>query len=112
MSGVALPVQLRVYSPINDRVLEDNTVIFAISRAHIPVHETISLDVSHMYPIPGDPSVPDTYDAHLPDCSVPFIIGLGTVPACAEVLSDNTLKAFNVVSSKFVRDGLKTSTIQ
>ena len=65
-----------------------------------------------MYPIPGDPSVPDMYDAHLPDCLVPFIIGLGTILARAEVLSDNTSKAFNVVSSEFVRDGLKTSTIQ
>ena len=111
-SGVALPVQLRVYSPTNDRVLEDNTVVFAVARAHMPAHETILLDVSHMYAIPGDPSSPDVYDAHLPDCSVPFIIGLGTVPVRAELLSDNTSKAFNVVSSEFVRDSLKTSTIQ
>jgi len=110
--GASLPAQLRIYSPVNDRVLEDNTVVFAVSRAHMPAHETILLDVSHMYPIPGDPSAPEAYDAHLPDCCVPFIIGLGTVPARAELLSDNASKAFNVVSSEFVRDSLKTSIIQ
>lgn len=111
-AATSLPAQLQVYSPMNDRVLEDNTVVFAVSRAHILAHETILLDTSHMYPIPGDPSAPDTYNAHLPDCCVPFIIGLGTVPSRAELLSDNTSKAFNVVSSEFVRDSLKTSTIQ
>ena len=111
-SGVVLPAELRIYSPFNDTVLQDHTVVFTISRAYFPSHGTILLDASHLFPFPGDPSEEDAYDRNLPDCRIPFVIGLGSVPFRHEMLSDGVSKAFNVVCSEFVRDGSKTSTVQ
>lgn len=111
-SGVVLPAELCIYSPFNDTVLQDQTVVFAVAWAHFPSHGTILLDASHLFPFPGDPSEEDTYDHNLPDCRVPFVIGLGSVPFHHEMLSDGVSKAFNVVCSDFVQDGSKTSTVQ
>ncbi|KAF8834996.1 hypothetical protein BDN67DRAFT_913797 [Paxillus ammoniavirescens] len=110
-SGVALPAELRVYSPFNDTMLEDNTVAFVVAKAHFPRNESVLLEASHVVPLPGDPSS-DEYDNNLPNSPYPFIIGLSSVPSRFETLSDRVSKAFNVVSSEFVHDGLKTSSVQ
>ncbi|KIJ12187.1 hypothetical protein PAXINDRAFT_14959 [Paxillus involutus ATCC 200175] len=110
-SGVALPAELRVYSPFNDTVLEDNTVAFVVAKVHFPKNESVLLEVSHVIPLPGDPSS-DDYDNNLPNCPYPFIIGIGSVPSRYETLSDGVSKAFNVVSSEFIRDSLRTSMVR
>lgn len=113
-SGVSLPAKLQVYSPFNDIILEDNTVVFAIFRAYfLPTqNSTILLDALHFCALPGDPKDDDYEASHLPDCPIPFVIGVGSVPFRHEMLSDKVSKAFSVVCSEFIRDGMKTSTVQ
>jgi len=80
-SGASLPAKLRVYSPFNDTILKDNTVVFAISCAYFPpTQNTILLDALHVSALPGDPKDNDYEAFHLPDCPIPFVIGVGSVP--------------------------------
>lgn len=109
-SGITLPAEMRIYSPINDVAVEDDTVVFAHCRAYLLYNE-ILLDASHIFPFPGDPSSRE-YDENLPNCHAPYVTGVGHVPFHHEVLSENGSKAFNVICSEYVRDGTKTSTIQ
>ncbi|KAH7904539.1 hypothetical protein BJ138DRAFT_1019010 [Hygrophoropsis aurantiaca] len=110
-SGSSVSAEIRVYSPFNDTILPDNTVAFVVAKAFFPNNDTVLLDASHVIPMPGDPSS-DDYDNFLPDCPYPFLIGLGSVPSKFELLPDGVSKTFNVISSDFIRDGVKSSTIQ
>ena len=109
-SGTTLPAEMRIYSPMNDVAVEDDTVVFAHCRAYL-LYSEILLDASHIFPFPGDPSSRE-YDENLPDFRSPYVSGLGYVPFRHEVLSDSGSKAFNVVCSEYVRDKKQTSTIQ
>ena len=109
-SGTALPAEMRIYSPMNDMAVEDDTVVFAHCCAYL-LYSEILLNVSHIFPFPGDPSSHE-YDENLPDFCSPYVSGLGYVPFRHKVLSDNRSKAFNVVCSEYVHDKKQTSTIQ
>lgn len=112
--GVCFPGELRIYSPFNDVILPDDTVGFVMAKAYFPANapeEKILLEASHFFAVPGNPSS-DTYESSIPDCLVPFVFGLGTVPACPPTLPDGVSRAFSVVVSDYVRDGRKSSTVQ
>lgn len=112
--GVCFPGELRIYSPFNDVILPDDTVGFVMAKAYFPANapeEKILLEASHSFAVPGNPSS-DTYESSIPDCLVPFVFGLGTVPACPSTLPDGVSRAFSVVVSDYVRDGRKSSTVQ
>ena len=95
---------------MNDMAVEDDTVVFAHCCAYL-LYSEILLNVSHIFPFPGDPSSHE-YDENLPDFCSPYVSGLGYVPFRHKVLSDNRSKAFNVVCSECVHDKKQTSTIQ
>ncbi|KAH7919836.1 hypothetical protein BV22DRAFT_996804, partial [Leucogyrophana mollusca] len=106
-SGSSVPAEIRVYSPFNDIVHPDNTVAFVVAKAYFPNNDTVLLDASHVIAMPGNPASED-YEASLPDCAVPFLLALGSVPSKFELLPDGVSKAFNVVGSDFIRDGVKS----
>ncbi|KAH7907760.1 hypothetical protein BJ138DRAFT_1014023 [Hygrophoropsis aurantiaca] len=110
-SGQSLPAEIRAYSPFNDVVHPDNTVAFIVAKAHFPAHDTLLLDAYHIIPVPGNPS-DDSYDNHLPDCPHPFVLGIGSVPVKTDVLADGVSKAFEVITSEYVRDSVKSTSVQ
>ncbi|KAG6370025.1 hypothetical protein JVT61DRAFT_12544 [Boletus reticuloceps] len=105
------PAEIRVYSRYNDYVLPDNTVVFLVAKAFFALHEPILLEATTFVPVPGDPT--DTsYDNNVPDLTTPLIIGLGIVPSRFDVLADGKSKTCTVVSTDYVRDVVKQSSIQ
>ncbi|EMD31001.1 hypothetical protein CERSUDRAFT_36819, partial [Gelatoporia subvermispora B] len=54
--SVALPAQIRVYSPQNDVPLADGLVAFVVAKAAFPLHESVLLDAYFVVPLPGDPT--------------------------------------------------------
>ncbi|KAI6106259.1 hypothetical protein EDD16DRAFT_193878 [Pisolithus croceorrhizus] len=86
--GVSFPGELRIYSPFKDVVLVDNTVYYVAAEAYFPsTVPKISLEASHFYPLPGNPSS-DIYKQTVPDCLVPYppVMSCAFVPRCMDVL--------------------------
>ncbi|KAF8506207.1 hypothetical protein JB92DRAFT_3122297 [Gautieria morchelliformis] len=88
-----LPVDVRVYSPMNDSALPDLTV-----------------DAYVLTPFPGDP-VSSEYDGHLPETTTAYVWALGTVMTGLEQKSDGKSRSFNLAVSEFVHDGTKYFTV-
>ncbi|KAF8141789.1 hypothetical protein EV363DRAFT_1443711 [Boletus edulis] len=105
------PAEIRIYSPYNNIVLPDNTVVFLVAKGYFALYETIMLEATTFVPVPGDPA--DTsYDNNVPDLTTLLIIGLDVVPSCFDILADGKLKMCMVLSSDYVRDVQKQSSIQ
>ncbi|KAG6375178.1 hypothetical protein JVT61DRAFT_3387 [Boletus reticuloceps] len=105
------PAEIHVYSRFNDTVLLDNSVVFIVAKGFFVLHEPILLEATTFVPVPGDPT-DASYDNNVPDLTTPLIIGLGVVPTPFEMLSDGKSKTCTVVSSDYVRDVIKQSSIQ
>src|SRR3984957_21159771 len=60
-----LSTQLRIYSPINDPILPDNTVAHVVGKLHIPPPDAADssalIDAIHLTPCPVDPTT-DNYE--------------------------------------------------
>ena len=110
-AGVDIPADIHIYSPYNDVVLPDDTIAFVVARAFCPPNETAFLDAYHLIPVPGNPTETEYQSQRVPDCPYPFALGVGAVSG-TEVLADSVTKAFSVVVSDYVRDGMKSSTVQ
>ena len=111
-SGIEIPAKICIYSPFNDVVHMNNTVAFVIAKAFCPPNDLVLLDAYHIFPVPGNPADEEEYESRAPDCPHPFMSGIGIVSGRAEVLADGITKIFPVVVNEYVRDSVKTSTVQ
>ncbi|KAI6147617.1 hypothetical protein EDD17DRAFT_1419026, partial [Pisolithus thermaeus] len=112
-SSVIFPAMLRVYSPFNDVALPNNTVAFISAKVCVPGTtpcDPVLLEGIYVVAVPGDPAS-DSYESSIPDFPHPMVIGLGSVTSPPRTLVDGTSKAFDVVSSDYVRDTRMTSTM-
>jgi hypothetical protein len=73
LEGVVRPADLRVYSPINDAPLMDNTVGFVVAKACFPNDTIILLDAFYMNKVPGNPNK-DSYEDAAPDVPIPVTV--------------------------------------
>lgn len=110
-SGIQIPAKICIYSPFNDVIHPDHTIAFIIAKAFCPPNEIALLDAYHIFPVPGNPGDED-YELLAPDCPHPFVTGIGTVSGRAEVLADGATKVFSVIVNEYVRDSVRTSTVQ
>lgn len=108
--GPALPADIRIYSPMGDALLQDNTVVFLLGKLWTPSTDTIHIDTVLCIPFPGDPSS-DSYEDTLPDAQYPFIVGLGNVSATVPLSADDTPVPIPVRMTEWVRDELRSSSI-
>jgi hypothetical protein len=109
-----LQAQLRVYSSNAGLPLADNTVVFAVARAHVRQQGPALLDAQAVYPYPGDPDS-DSYEDGIPDFPGTFFIGAGpsrTSLKSPEVAPDGHSRAFTLELSDYVRDALNASSVQ
>ncbi|KAI6106596.1 hypothetical protein EV401DRAFT_513022 [Pisolithus croceorrhizus] len=112
-SGVVFPAMLHVYSPFNDVVLADNTVAFVLAKIAIPANvmgDPVLLEGICVVPVPGNVNTED-YKRRIPDFPHPMIVGLGSVTNQPKTLCDGTSKAFDVISTDYVRDSRMASTV-
>ncbi|KAF8496088.1 hypothetical protein JB92DRAFT_2747165 [Gautieria morchelliformis] len=106
-----LPVDIRIYSPMNDVVHPDLTMGRVIGRAVKPPDGPMLVDAYVITPFPGDPVSPQ-YDIHLPQSTTAYVWALGTVMTPLEQMPDGKSRCFNLAVSDFVRDSNKLSTLQ
>lgn len=112
-SGVVVLAMLHVYSPFNDVALPDDTVAFVSAKVCVPMttpRDPVLLKGICVMAVPGDPTS-DNYESGIPDLPHPMIVGLGSVISPARTLADGMSKAFDVVSSDYVRDTKMVSTV-
>ncbi|KAI5990477.1 hypothetical protein EDD15DRAFT_2531072 [Pisolithus albus] len=112
-SGALFPAMLRVYSPYNDVALPDNTIAFVSAKVGIPTStpgDPVLLEGICVVAVLGDPNS-DAYEHALPDFPYPMVVGLGSVTSPPRTLPNGTSKAFDVVSTDYVRDTRMTSTV-
>ena len=57
-----LPAGIHIYSPINDILHPDNTIMFIVAWVHVPHTGNVLLDALRIVPCPRDPSQ-DSYNA-------------------------------------------------
>jgi hypothetical protein len=109
-----IQAQLRVYSSGAAPPLSDDTVVFAVTRAHVSQRLPVFLEAQAVYPYPGDANE-QTYEDSVPDLSFTMFIGAGpsrTPNSRHEIASDGRSRAFSLELSDYVRDGLHTSAVQ
>jgi hypothetical protein len=109
-----LQAELRIYSPPGDVRLPDNTVVFAVTHAHITAQPLALLEAQTVFPYPGDPSS-GTYQDGLPALPATFFIGVGpsrTTANVKELAPDGQSRAFTLDLSNYVRDALNSSLVQ
>ena len=87
-------------------------VAFVIAKAFCPPNDLVLLDAYHIFPVPGNPADEEEYESRAPDCPHPFMSGIGIVSGHAEVLAGGITKIFPVVVNEYVRDSVKTLTVQ
>ena len=109
--SVDIPAEIHIYNPYNDIPYADDTIAFVIAKAFCPPNDTALLDAYHLVPVPGNPTEMEYELQHVPDCPYPFASGIGAVSG-TEVLADGVTKAFSIVVSDYVRDSIKSSTVQ
>jgi hypothetical protein len=104
------PVDLRVYCPLTDDILPDNSVAFVIGKVFIQTGEQRSLiDAIHLNVFPGDVSCP-TYQSTVPQFTYSFVYGIGSVSGEHQVLNDRS-RVFPVSISEYLRDQMKSFQI-
>jgi hypothetical protein len=104
-----LPADLHTYSPINDVLHADNTIVFVVAQVHVPHTGNVLLDVLHIVPHPGDPSQ-DSYDDTVPNFQFPMVYGLGIVLTPHKTLP-NSSTAFSVALTKYIHDMNQQSNV-
>ncbi|KAJ7429681.1 hypothetical protein B0H11DRAFT_2211998 [Mycena galericulata] len=111
-NGQRLRAQLRVYSPLGDQTLPDNTVVLTVGQIIFPAGGADALmDAIRVVPFPGDPTS-DAYQDNMPDFPVPSIIGLGHVLSPHHTLQDGKSRAWPITVGAYVQDTNQTCTIE
>lgn len=111
-SGLALPVELRIFHPQSAPILADNIVAFVSARAYCPDKDgIILLEAYHLFPVPGVPS-DEHYQDCIPNMQFPYAFGLGQVGGKAEWLPDRKSRTFPLTVGDYVRDSMISSNIQ
>ena len=63
--GAVLPANIRLYSPPNEPLLADQSIVHLVGCFIAPTSSTILIDALYLTTYPGDPT-DDEYDTHLP----------------------------------------------
>ena len=108
-NSAGLPADLRIYSPMNNILHIDNTVVFVHACAQITQNGTVLLDASHLVPRAGNPE-DDDYETMIPDFPYPFVITLGNVSGRQSHMVNGS-HIFPMAVSEYVRDSVQLSNI-
>ncbi|KAF8488618.1 hypothetical protein JB92DRAFT_3206701 [Gautieria morchelliformis] len=96
-----VPLQLRVYSPPGDSLLQDDTIVRVFGRIFAPPSSKILMDVTSIVPYPGDPAS-DNYEENIPNGTSVAIWGVGAVVNNAEYGADSKTRLFDLAVSDYV----------
>lgn len=109
----SFPSELRVYIRSKDETIHiDGTIAIIVAKAHFPSNGVSFLEAMFVFPFPGDPTSPD-YETRIPDFIIPIAFVIGTVLNAAQQLSQSsTARFFNMLTSEYVRDGIKESRVR
>ncbi|EKM48556.1 uncharacterized protein PHACADRAFT_202670 [Phanerochaete carnosa HHB-10118-sp] len=110
VSEKGVPTELCVYSPKDNVVLPDNTVVFAYTRVYISVKGPALLNAIQIYPFPSDPSDND-YDGNLPEI-LPCLFATGIVRSVHDVTAIDNNKRVMLEVSDCMQDGKKGFTFE
>lgn len=110
LSGTSIQAEIRNYSPPNDTLYPDDTVVFVIAKAAFCNGTSFLLDIIHMLPFGGDPRS-DSYEAGIPNFTCPYVLALGTVIAHGPTNVEG-VRSFTLSSTEYVRDRAQAFTLR
>lgn len=102
-SGHILTANVRFYSPPNEPLLPQASVVHLVGRFIAPTSSTVLIDTLDSKTYPGDPT-DDNYETHIPDDSIPRITVVGSVIKESDLKIDTAFRNFKVMISDYVRD--------
>ncbi|KAF8500080.1 hypothetical protein JB92DRAFT_2742745 [Gautieria morchelliformis] len=106
-----LPVNISIYSLMNDVVHPNLAVGHVIGRAVKLSDGPMFLDAYLLMPFPSDPTS-SGYEDHLPQAMTAYVWVLRTVMTALEKMPDDKSWSFNPIVLDFVCDSMKYSTVQ
>lgn len=107
-----MPVTVRVYSPAQEPIHRDHTIVFIIGALHAPAGNAAFIDANQRFiPFPGDP-LDDTYEKTILDMPYLHVFAIGKVLNHADLVDDGTARAFDIAVSEWVLDGTKSFTLK
>ncbi|KAF8507435.1 hypothetical protein JB92DRAFT_2629127, partial [Gautieria morchelliformis] len=102
-----VPLQLHVYSPPGDSLLQDDTIVRVFGCIFAPPSSKILMDMTSIVPYPGDPASYN-YEENIPNDTSVAIWGVGAVVNNAEYGADSKTRLFDLAVSDYVQDGMKS----
>lgn len=109
-SGVDLNAEIRTWSPANEALLPDGTVVDLLAKVFAPPNATLLLDAFQMTAFPGDPQSA-VYEDNIPDRPFPTFFVLGHTHGLAETMDDTVSVGYFVQTSDYVRDQTRSSRV-
>jgi hypothetical protein len=107
LNDVSIPAEIQVFAPSHTAILPDHTVVYVVAKMEVQP-TSVYLDALSLAAVPGDVTK-TSYEDTLPDEPFPRIFVIG------QVLHEVALpdkKAFNVLTSEYVKDRAVQSTVQ
>ncbi|ETW84532.1 hypothetical protein HETIRDRAFT_312318 [Heterobasidion irregulare TC 32-1] len=93
-NGPPIQSSLRVYSPPNDVPFPEQSIVFACTKAHAPMNDTVLLDAISVFAYPGNPDA-DDYQDDILDFPATFAAFTGLVRTQGESMpSDPASRSF------------------
>lgn len=110
--GNSVPVTVRVYSPAQDIIQRDNTIVFIIGALNAPAGSLAFIDANQSFiPFVGDPA-DENYEKSILDMPYLHVFAIGKVLNQADLVDEGTARAFDIAVSEWVQDGVKQFTLK
>ncbi|KAF8588500.1 hypothetical protein K439DRAFT_1335083 [Ramaria rubella] len=101
-TNVLADVEIHVFCPQTQKILQDCTVINLIGRLFAPSSGTYLIDAISMVHYPGNPEKDEDYESSLIDDMTMKIWAIGTVLNNAKSWSDGCSRIFNIAVSDYI----------
>ncbi|KAF8574372.1 hypothetical protein K439DRAFT_1624366 [Ramaria rubella] len=95
-------VKIRVYSPQNESLHRDCTVVNVIGRLFAPSKGSYLIDALSMVPFPSNPEDNDEYEASIINDTTAKVWAVGTVLNNAEQWVNGSSRVFNIAVSNYI----------
>ena len=101
-----------VYSPAQEDILRDNTIVFVIGALHTPAGNTAMIDANQrLIPFASDPAH-DDYEKSVLDQPYLHVVAIGKVTSHTNLADDDTTRSFNIAVSEWVINSIKPCTLK
>ena len=110
--GTSVPVIIRRYTPSQDPILLDETVVLIRGSLHAPANDVAMIECNQTFvPCPGKPT-DEGYQDGCFDIPCLYVYAIGQVTSHADLMDDGTSRSFNIAVSDWIMGEMKQCTLK